>query len=171
MRSDLYDAVHTIFGEQTDTQAMKAKTTWILIADGARARVLRNAVFDIEADGEVNDIVFEIEHKQLRDIMSDRPGRSFASVGARRSSMEYRSEPVKDQEARFADMLLEQLDRRLRNREFDRLAIIAEPRMLGVLRQRISPTLRQTIFAEVAKDLTKMPQQALRAAIAQLDIR
>jgi protein required for attachment to host cells len=171
VRSDLYDAVHTVSGKQTDKQAMKAKATWILIADGARARVLRNAALDVEVEGKQKDIVFEIERKQLREIMSDRPGRSFAPAGARRSSMEYRSEPEKDQEARFADMLLEQLDRRLRSRQFDRLAIIAEPRMLGVLRQRISPTLRRTIFAEVAKDLTKMPQQALREAIAQLDIR
>ncbi|MCR5943986.1 hypothetical protein CQ057_21760 [Ochrobactrum sp. MYb49] len=53
----------------------------------------------------------------LDEIMSDRPGRSFASERVRRSAIEYRLEPEKDQEARFADMLVGELKRRLRARE------------------------------------------------------
>ncbi len=150
---------------------MKAKTTWILIADGARARIVRQADAKAEAAGQAEDLLFEIDHKPLREIMSDRPGRSFASEGARRSAMDYRSEPEREQEARFAHTLLEELERRLVDGEFERLAIVAEPRMLGALRQKLSPALRQTIVAEVAKDLTKIPRQELGAAIAQLGIR
>lgn len=147
------------------------KTTWILIADGARARIIRQADVKAGADGQTEDLVFAIDHKPLREIMSDRPGRSFASEGARRSAMDYRSEPEREQEVRFAHTLLEELERRLLDGDFEQLVIVAEPRMLGALRQKLSPALRRTIVAEVAKDLTKVPRQELGAAIAQLGIR
>ena len=150
---------------------MKAKTSWVLIADGGRARILRRKSTREENEVQADDLVFEIDHKTLGEIMSDRPGRSFASEGARRSAMEYRSEPEKDQEARFADTLVGELERRLRAREFHRLAIIAEPRMLGTLRRKLSPALQQTVVAEFAKDLTKMPRQDLEATILELGIR
>ncbi len=74
-------------------------------------------------------------------------------------------------EVRFADTLVGELERRLRARELERIAIVAEPRMLGMLRRKLSPTLRQTVVAEFAKDLTKVPRQDLDATIAELGIR
>lgn len=150
---------------------MKAKTSWILIADGARARIVRGKDTHDENEAQAEDLVFEIDHKKAGEIMSDRPGRGFASEGARRSAMEYRSDPEKEQEARFADTLLDELERRLHAREFERLAIVAEPRMLGTLRQKLSPALQRVVVAEAAKDLTKVPRHELDAAIAGLGIR
>lgn len=148
---------------------MKTKTHWVLIADGARARIVRvGGTFGEKA---ADMAVFEIDHKRLGEIMSDRPGRSFASEGTRRSAMEYHSEPEKEQEARFAATLLDELERRLAAHEFEELTIVAEPRMLGVLREKISPALRRTVVAEIAKDLTNIPAPELGAALAGLDIR
>lgn len=147
---------------------MKTKTTWVLVANGARARVVRD--LGTGAEDRQEDLVFEIDHKQLREIMADRPGRSFASEGARRSAMEYRSDPVQEQEARFAATLLEQMEQRLAAGEFQQLAIVAEPRMLGVMRKKLSPTLRRAVVGEVAKDLTKLPERELLEAIAELGI-
>lgn len=149
---------------------MKAKTSWVLIADGARARIVRRKSTHDQNEAQPYDLVFQIDHKMLDEIMSDRPGRSFASVGARRSAIESRSEPKKHQEARFADTLVEELERRLRAREFERLAIIGEPRMLGTLRRKFSPALEQTVVAEFTKDLTKVCRQDLEATIAALGI-
>lgn len=150
---------------------MRAKASWVLIADGARARIVRRRNANSDTDVQAEDLVFAIDHKKTGEIMSDRPGRSFAPEGARRSAKEYRSEPEKDQETRFAGMLVDELERRLRAHEFEKLSIVAEPRMLGMLRQKLSPALRQTVVAEVAKDLTKLPRQELDKAIAELDIR
>ncbi|MFU0504662.1 host attachment protein [Pseudaminobacter sp. NGMCC 1.201702] len=155
--------------QQRDLQAMKEKTTWVLLADGARARIVRQ--INLKDEEQVEDLVFEIDHKQLGEIMSDRPGRSFASEGKRRSALEYHSEPEKDQEARFAETLVAELEQRFLAHEFQRLAIVAEPRMLGVLRRKLSPTLQPTVVVEVAKDLTKVPRQELTAAIGQLGIK
>lgn len=149
---------------------MKPKITWVLIADGARARIVR----DLEATGELadrlQDLTFDTDQKQLREIMADRPGRSFASEGSRRSAMEYHSDPVREQESAFADMLIEQLERRHAAHEFDGLAIVAEPRMLGLLRQKLSPKLSGAVIKEVSKDWTKLSPAALRRAIVDLGI-
>lgn len=150
---------------------MKAKTSWILIADGARARIVRRENPRDETRDQAEDLVFEIDHKKSGEIMSDRPGRSFASEGARRSAMEYRTDPQKEQEAEFADTLVDELERGFYAREFEQLAIVAEPRMLGTLRQKLSPALRRVLVTEVAKDLTKLPRHELDAAIADLGIR
>ncbi|MGV6871878.1 host attachment protein [Pseudochelatococcus sp. B33] len=149
---------------------MKAETTWVLIADGARARIVRDLGASRESGERPGDLVFEIDHKKLREIMSDKPGRSFSSHGPQRSAMEYSSDPVQAQEEKFAGTLLKELERRHASGEFDRLAIIAEPRLLGVIRRILPSTLRGTIVKEVAKDLTKLPEQELREAIAELGI-
>ncbi|MFD2252591.1 protein required for attachment to host cells [Pseudochelatococcus lubricantis] len=149
---------------------MRAEKTWVLVADGARARIVRDLGTSLEAGERPEDLVFEIDHKQLREIMADKPGRAFSSHGVRRSAMEYTSDPVQEQEAAFAATLLEELERRHAAHEFDKLAIIAEPRLLGVIRRILPAALRETVVNEISKDLTKLPNRELREAIAELGI-
>lgn len=151
---------------------MKAKIIWILVADGAHARIVRQTEAEAKAGdrGQVDDLVFEIDHKQLRDIMSDRPGRSFASEGARRSAMEYHSDAVLAQKTRFAATLLEDLAQRHAAGEFEQLVIVAESRMLGLIRRKLSPALRQTVIGEIAKDLTKLSRQELWRMVSERGI-
>ena len=144
---------------------MKARRTLVLVADGARARILREPGSSADGGDRLEDLVFEADHKRLREIMSDRPGRSFASQGARRSAMEYHSDPVRGQEEEFAATLVSQLVRHHAAGDFDRLAIVAEPRMLGHLRQKLPAFIRKLITSEAARDLTKLPTDKLRDAI------
>lgn len=102
--------------------------------------------------------------------LSDKPGRSFASEGSRRSSMEYRSDPVRDDERAFASLLTQVLDSHRRAGDFDRLAVVAAPRMLGDLRHAFTNALRSVTIREVARDLTRMPSAELREALAALDV-
>lgn len=149
---------------------MKPTITWVLIADGARGRIVRDLEVAGDAADRLHDLTFDADQKQLREIMADRPGRSFASEGSRRSAMEYHSNPVREQESAFADMLIEQLEHRHAAHEFDRLAIVAEPRMLGVLRQKLSPKLSVAVIKEVSKDWTKLSPAGLRRAIVDLGV-
>ena len=57
---------------------MKAKTTWILVADGAHARIVRQT--EAEDRARLDDLVFEIDHMQLREIMSAAKNHGSASV-------------------------------------------------------------------------------------------
>lgn len=140
---------------------MRPKKTWVLIADGSRGRIIRQLWPNAETGGRLDDLNFNIEHKKLSQIMADRAGRSFSSTGMRRSAMEYHSQPVRDQEARFAGSILKTLTLAFAKREFDCLVIVAEPRMLGVIRLIIPSALRRAVTKEIAKDFTKLPRQEL----------
>jgi len=48
---------------------------------------------------------------------------------------------------------------------FDRLALVAEPKTLGVLRDTLSPVAPQKVVAELAKDLTKASAPEIAAAL------
>ena len=146
---------------------MKAKTTWILIADGAQAKVFEHA-----GPGKglraLDDLQFQQEPLQAQEIMADRPGRSFASAGSARSAMEYSSDPVQVRERRFVENVAEELDKRLQHGEFDRLIVAAAPTALGDLRPAFSKGIKDTIVAELAKDLTNIPTAKLEAHFADI---
>lgn len=137
---------------------MKPTITWVLIADGARARVLEH-----KGPGkglrEVRGLEFSDEHLRSGDIMADRPGRSFSSSGHDRSAMEPKTDPIDKREADFVAKLAEVLDKKLSEGAFDRLILTAAPHALGDLRKVLTPQLQAKVAAELAKDLTKIPNQ------------
>lgn len=149
---------------------MKTPRVWVLVADGSRARILRDPFRKAESEESREELVFRAEQRQLREIMADKPGRSFASEGARRSSIEYRSDPVREDERAFASLLTEVLDSHRRAGDFDRLAVVAAPRMLGDLRHAFTNALRGVTIREIPRDLTKMPAPELRGALVELDV-
>jgi len=139
---------------------MKATRTWILIADGARARILQNGGpgkgLHALAGG-----VFRGEHASTHAIMSDRTGRTFSSTGPARSAIEAHSDPHRELKRSFAHRLADALADGWRKRAYDRLIIVAAPSALGDLRAALSPEVRATVVAEVPKDLTKTPDAAV----------
>ncbi|WP_432283724.1 host attachment protein [Aminobacter sp. BA135] len=148
---------------------MKSKKTWILVADGARARIIQQIDGDNKEDqGLPEELVFELAHKQMREIMSDKPGRSFSSLGRRRSAMDYASNPEREQEVQFARMLMDELEGHYADHEFDHLVLVAERRMLGALRRSLPRGLLPALVKEVAKDLTKLPKLQLMEAVSKL---
>ena len=139
---------------------MKPIRTYILIADGARARLLLS-----EGPGkpliEVPDSELSQDIKPDREMSAERPGRVHESATEVRHSIE-RDDLHRREKERFAQSLAADLDRRLANGEYDRLVIAAAPETLGVIRSALSEKVKALIFAEVAKDLTKLPNPQIR---------
>jgi protein required for attachment to host cells len=139
---------------------MKPTHTWILIADGSRARVLLN-----EGPGRglhaVEGMTFEGDHAATHDIVSDREGRSHSSVGSGRSAIEAHSDPHRNLKKKFAHQLADMLARGLEQKSYERLIIIAPPSALGDLRASLSVAVRAKVTHELAKDLTKTPNSEL----------
>jgi protein required for attachment to host cells len=135
---------------------MKPTRTWVLIADGARARILEN---DGPGHGlkAVDGLTFSTDHAATHDLVSDRQGRSFSSHGPGRSAIEPHSDPHRDLKAKFAHHLADVLAQRLEQHAYDRLVMVATPVTLGDLRAALSGPVRATIVGEVAQDLTKLP--------------
>lgn len=132
---------------------MKPTRTWILIADGARARVLLNAGPG-KGLAPVPKAVFEAPHPPDRDINADRPGRTFDSAGQGRHAMEPQTSPHRANKAAFAKTLADFLTAEKARRAFDRLIIVAPPAALGDLRAKLSKDVQAIVQAELPKDLT-----------------
>ena len=135
---------------------MKPTRTWVLIADGARARILEN-------DGPnrgltaMDGLVFHGDHSATHDLVPDREGPSFSSHGPGRSAIDSRCDPHRDLKTKFAHQLADVLAQGLEQNSYDRLVIVAPPVMLGDLRTAITDHVRALVIGEVAQDLTKTP--------------
>lgn len=143
---------------------MQKKRTWALVADGARAHIL-TGIDDPEGG---NCTEYMQSHKKAGDLGSDRPGRTHASADTHRSALEPPSDVVRENERAFAAELVKTLDNSIENDQFDALVVVAESRTLGHLRKLFSAPLKKHIVLEAAKDLTGLPDKALREAITAL---
>src|SRR3982750_569433 len=88
----------------TGALAMKKTVTWVLIADGAQARVMQH-----NGPGKgltlVEGLDFAQDTMQAQDIVSDRPGRAHASSGTGGGGMAPRTDPVAYRETQFVNSL------------------------------------------------------------------
>ena len=140
--------------------AMKPTRTWILIADGSRARIVERVGPGHELHA-VEDMTFHGDHASTHEIISDRTGRTYSSVGPGRSAIEAHSDPHRELKRKFAQQLADVLAHSLEKRSFARLIIVAPPTALGDLRAAMPAAVRATVSGEVAKDLTKTPNGEL----------
>jgi protein required for attachment to host cells len=140
---------------------MKKTVTYILVADGARARLYVN-----QGVGKGLQPVSGATHKadlhhHDRDILSDKPGRAYNSVGQGRSAMEPQTEWHRFEKHKFAREMAKVLDAAAANKAFDRLVLVAPPATLGDLRMELGEATRKMVTAELAKDLTRHAEQEL----------
>lgn len=140
----------------------KKDSTWILIADAARARV-----FQLQNNGKSLEAAWELEHAgsslSSRDIASDRPGRTFDRAGDGRHAKEPPTDPARYEKERFAREVAQKLDDDRKQHNFDELIIVAPPQFLGDLRTVMSDQLEGCVREEVNKDLSKLkPAEILK---------
>ncbi|PWJ20577.1 host attachment protein [Jannaschia seohaensis] len=143
---------------------MAQHKTWALVTNGVHARLLSGL-----DGGEIADrmeLFTKGESPHLRDILSDRPGRSFSSdASGRRSAMEPGSDPILSDMEEFAQETLDTLEAELRAGHLTRLAIFAAPKMLGVLRKKMPASLSDVLVLERDLNLINLPEAELRDAV------
>ena len=140
------------------------KNTWALVANGGRARLVKYL-----GDSDAREIIdFNDGHASAGELMSDRAGRSFASMGKSRSGMELHSDPVRNQERLFAQQLAGYLRERVNQGELETLLVAASPRTLGDLRSAFPKLLRDRVILESDKDLTGLAEPQLLHALVEL---
>lgn len=146
---------------------MDGPETWALVSNGVRARILRN-LDDGGTDAPV-ELVRKTEATHLRDLLTDRPGRSFGSdASGRRSAMELGSDPILRDMQDFAREVTGLLDDAHRKGRFTRLALVAAPKMLGILRRALPPSLRDCVVLERPANLVWLPEAELRTTIRSM---
>lgn len=132
--------------------------------NGVRARILRGVE---DADGEDTvELVSRASSTHLRDIMTDRAGRSYSSGSAgRRAAIEMGSDPILRDMQDFAEETAELLEKHRRAGDFARLAVFAEPKMLGILRKEFPATLWGAVFLDLPLNLIALPERDLRSRV------
>ena len=137
---------------------MKPKRTWVLIANAGRARVL-------EADGTghglkpVAGLNFETDLPPTHELVNDRQPRAYESVGSARHAISSGIDPHRKEKRRFVEDVAQTIAKHLENKAFDRLVVVAPPQALGDLRDAFPESVSTRIVNEIAKDLTKTPNQ------------
>jgi protein required for attachment to host cells len=139
---------------------MQKKVTWILVADGARARVLMNQGIGKGLEPAVNG---EMVHAlpPTRELGTDRPGRSQQRGTSGRHAFEPHVDWHRFEKEKFSKEMAGLLDAAAERGAYDRLVLIAPPRTLGDLRSALGAKARGKIHAEVDKDLTHVTMQEL----------
>lgn len=123
-------------------------------------------IYGSHASGDALKVVLEIEDPRARSraigVDSDPAGRAVDRTGddTRASSEEPGSSEPAQRE--FASQLALQLEVSRCRHEFDRLVLIAAPRLLGQLRAELSDHTRKLIVAELTKDRVEPDDAALR---------
>lgn len=148
----------------------RRKRTLIVVADGARARF-----FEPSDDGRKlvsarqADMVAPKSGRPTRDLVTDRPGRTFSSArGGVRHALEARHDYRKMEKHNFTVALAEALKEGCARRQFDRLVLVLPRRSLGELRTLLSAQVKKMVSHEVAKDLTASTPASLRRALADV---
>jgi protein required for attachment to host cells len=134
------------------------RVTWILIADGMHARVLcQRAPGGTLATLPDYELAAPAVKGFSRDLKSDRPGRAFDTGSGQRHAMEPRSDPHSQEKLAFARKVAGLLNEAAACGEFQRLVLVAPPRMLGALRSQLDEPTRALVTWELARDLVRAP--------------
>ena len=136
-------------------------TTWILVADGARARLFESAAA-APALAEIECFANPEGRAGTRKLSTHRLPTVNESVGPARHSIEPHTTPREKFTARFAKVLADALEQGRVTRRFEHLVLVAPPRFLGALNRQLHKPLRDCVVGEVRHDLTALPAAQIR---------
>jgi protein required for attachment to host cells len=122
---------------------------WILVANQSIAHVYR-----YEGDGRAPTLVETFKHPEGREhvhrLVSDRAGRAFSHASPLRHSLGTRENPHDHESALFALEVVEYLRNARRRERFSGLALVCEPKFLGLLRAKLDRETARLLVAERA---------------------
>lgn len=142
-------------------------TTWILVADEARARVLEAR----RADGHVverESFIHEEGRQHARDVVADRLPRAQESVGGARHAIEPHTDLETVEASRFAHELAAALEAGRVDHRYERLVLVAPPRFLGTLRAVLPEEVQRHVVGSLPKDVTREPVDDIRDRVKSL---
>jgi protein required for attachment to host cells len=152
----------------------------VVVADGAKARYFTSEVKEL-AQGEIGSYLHEDESlinpdqleegKELWSGPESQAGHYQQGKSKAHSYDDHRKDHEHEYERRFARSITEQILIRAHNHQLQRLLVIAEPRLLGLLREVLVPKLPKTLeLTEIDKDLCHLRPQELHEYLTQRDL-
>lgn len=155
-------------------------TTWVVVADMARARFFR---VELQEDSprflvqqpmkpESSTVLVEIEdlfHPSSRlhdsELASDTPGMSSVAGMPSKFGMDEKVMPKEEEGIRFAKEVAQAL--KAQSRHFDHLYVVAPSHFLGLLRSDLDKSVMAKIVQEIDKDLSRHGADDIRAHLPE----
>ena len=137
--------------------------TWIVVADSSRARIL-SARNRVQTPTDIAALTHPEGRMKAQELNTDRPGMVSDSHGHGRHGMEPPDVHHHEQEV-FAREIADYLERGRTEGRYARLALVAPPAFLGVLRQKLNGQLGKLVDHTVQKNLVDQHNDAVRAQL------
>jgi protein required for attachment to host cells len=166
--------------DQVTIAKRRTPITWILVADGRRAHVhMRSPVrrlIPLHGGGAkhphyaeryarelvpIADMVWEVEPMEHCEIGRNATGMVFESVGGARHLAAPHYDMREEIRRRFAQDVARHINAARAEHRFERLVLIAPPRMLGDLRAHLDKGTLDSVVAEVPKELARRDERTV----------
>ena len=135
--------------------------TLIVVAESSRAKI-----FLMKSRKEPLLELANLNHTESRlherELVSDRPGRTFDSRGAGRHAKSPQTATKRQEAMNFAKEVSAYIEDGKARIGYDRLVLMAPPGFLGLLRKSLSESSRQLIFREIDKNLVNAGETSIR---------
>jgi len=135
---------------------VKQKKRWVLVADGARARVFSKTYHKLE---ELQDFIGQ--NLSDTELTTDKPGRGFESANPTRHAYQPRTDWHDHQKTVLAKEICVTLEKANEIHEFEELIVVCPPKTLGTLRETLNPHILAKITAELPNDVTKFTEKEI----------
>lgn len=137
------------------------KPIMIVVADSSLVRI-----FTTDSASTPLQEIETIEHpegrRHDRDMVSELPGKIQGGAGGSHA-FEDRTEPKQQEIINFAKRTADYLDDARKANKLQKLLIVAAPDFLGELRKQLSEQINEHVVFELAKNLTKLKAEDIRA--------
>ncbi|MBK5198343.1 MAG: host attachment protein [Methyloceanibacter sp.] len=143
---------------------MKHARLWYVIADGGMARFVER-----DENGAFRTVLSFVSselHERSHDLGLDRPARVRESANTARHAIEPRRDLHDAAKEDFVKLVAEKLDAEHGRGQFDKLVLVAPPRVLTELKQHLSKPMAKLVVDGLQKDLTKVPDHDLAQHLA-----
>lgn len=100
-----------------------------------------------------------------KDLESDREGRRFGGTAGHHHGVDGERSSERHEMTNFAREVAHRIEADRVAHRFDRLVLVAGPRMLGLLREELPQSCRDMLAAEIAKDLTAQTPATIGTAV------
>lgn len=107
----------------------------------------------------------EIAGMKDRDLETDREGRRLGGISGHHHGVDGERSTARHELTNFAREVARNIEAARLAHEFDKLVIVAGPRMLGLLREELPQSCRDVLAAEVAKDLSAQDPANISGAV------
>ncbi|GAA3909627.1 hypothetical protein GCM10022228_20510 [Halomonas cibimaris] len=140
-------------------------TTYIVVADTARARLFtRDALTLIEQE----DLVHAAGRLHEGDLVTDSPGASVQESASNAPRASAEGAALQRENELFAKQVAERLYTARIDNSMEKLIVVAPPKFLGLLREKIDGATQKLIIHTLTKNLTKSTLAEIQDAVSEL---